>query len=174
MSSHWHNRFIDQACLHATWSSDTSTKVGAVIVGEDNEILSAGYNGFPRGVVESIDRKERPMKYLYTEHAERNAIYNAARAGIRLKGSTLYMNYYPLPCADCARAIIQAGIVRIIGPDIPFPGVGQQWKEHMQESETMLREAGVRLVVHNAEESYLPRRFQGKAESLTYPEAGSF
>lgn len=171
----WDVKFINLACYHSTWSKDQSTKVGAVIVGNSNEILSTGYNGFPRGVNEAKTPKwyykwvgglaptmvpifqkeqeelrkrwERPMKYLYTEHAERNAIYNAARVGAKLEGSTLYMNFYPLPCADCARAVIQAGISCIIGPDRTFPGVGTQWKEHMVESETMLREARVEIQV---------------------------
>lgn len=171
--SKWDTRLVNAAQFYSSWSSDTSTKVGAVVVGNNNEILATGYNGFPRGVREALPesefirsvvpieesasrladqmvllkRYERPTKYLYTEHAERNAIYNAARVGARLEGATLYMNYYPLPCADCARAIIQSGIKKIVGPDIPFPGVGQQWKEHMSEAEIMLREAGVEIVV---------------------------
>lgn len=171
----WDYRFVNAAQFYSEWSSDPSTKVGAVVVGNNNEILATGYNGFPRGVKEALSdvefsrlmekvpiedaplalgiqqrllkRYERPSKYLYTEHAERNAIYNAARVGARLEGATLYMNYYPLPCADCARAIIQSGIKRIVGPNIPFPGVGQQWKDHMSEAEIMLKEAGVELVV---------------------------
>lgn len=94
-------------------SKDPSTKVGCVIVGEGNNLLSIGYNGPPRGM---DDRKPgnytRPRKYLIFEHAERNAIYNSARHGIRLKGSVLHITW--LPCADCARAVVQTGIERVI------------------------------------------------------------
>ena len=75
----WNSRFMDLARLVAGWSKDTSTKVGCVIIGPDKEIRSTGYNGFPRGVDDTIPAgHERPAKYDFTEHAERNAIYNAS------------------------------------------------------------------------------------------------
>ena len=71
-------------------SKDNNTQIGAVIVGKDNEILSTGYNSFPRGINDLIpSRQERPEKYYWFEHAERNAIYNAARIGVSTKGSTM-------------------------------------------------------------------------------------
>lgn len=97
----------------STKSKDKSTKVGAVIVGPNNEVLSVGWNGFPRGVNDDVEeRHERPAKYEWTEHGERNAIYNAARHGIRLDGTTLYTTHDP--CADCARAIVQSGIRHVV------------------------------------------------------------
>ena len=71
----WDLRFLDLAKLVSTWSDDESTKVGAVIVGTSNEIRSTGFNGFPRRIKNSDDRKNRPKKYFVTEHAERNAIF---------------------------------------------------------------------------------------------------
>lgn len=107
--SKWNNRFIE-LCNHiATWSKDKSTQVGAVIVDANKRIVSVGYNGFPAGVDDDVEsRHERPAKYMYTEHAERNAIFTASRIGVSLLNTTLYCNY--LPCPDCARAIIQSGI----------------------------------------------------------------
>ena len=155
----WPEYFTEMAELVSTKSKDASTKVGAILVGPNNEIRSTGYNGFPRGVMEGIPvpaiarRSERPTKYLFTEHAERNAIYLAARHGAATDGCTLYMNFWPIPCCDCTRGIIQAGIKRIVGRNVPFPGKGEQWKEHMQESLLMLQEAGVELfVVRNGKE----------------------
>jgi dCMP deaminase len=144
----WHEYFFQLAELAAEKSKDRSTKVGAVIVGPDNEVRSIGFNGFPRGVDDSIDaRYERPLKYKITEHAERNAIYNAARVGIPLKGCTIYMKYCPRPCTDCARGIIQSGIIRVVGrKNNPFPGKGAQWEEDLVISERMLFEAGVEIV----------------------------
>ncbi|HDK03332.1 MAG TPA: dCMP deaminase family protein [Gammaproteobacteria bacterium] len=142
--SAWSEHFLAMAQLCAEKSKDPSTKVGAVIVGPDHEVRSTGYNDFPRGVADRIDeRRERPAKYLYTEHAERNAIYNAARVGIPVKGCALYLNWEPKLCADCARAVIQAGIVRVIGGDRPFPGHKPTWEESCRVGYEMLVEAGV-------------------------------
>jgi len=108
----WHEYFLDMTDLIKGRSKDRSVQVGCVIVGEGNIVLSSGYNGFPRNVKDKEERHERPLKYKITEHSERNAIYNAARHGIRLLDSTIYVKVWP--CTDCARAIIQSGIKRII------------------------------------------------------------
>jgi dCMP deaminase len=89
-------------------------------------------------------RWARPLKYQFVEHAERNAIFNAARIGVKTEGCWAFMNFMPTPCADCARALIQAGIVKIIGSDRPFPGVGAGVHYHIDEtSKQMLKEGGV-------------------------------
>ena len=94
-------------------SKDERTQIGAVIVGKDKEIVSTGYNSFPRGIKDNVkERQERPEKYFWFEHAERNAIYNAARIGVSTKGCTMYLSC-GIPCSDCARGIINAGITRI-------------------------------------------------------------
>lgn len=139
--------YLDMADFVSRKSKDRSTKVGVVISGPDNEVRSTGYNGFPRGIDDNPeDRHERPAKYMWTEHAERNAIYNAARAGVSLKGCTLYLNFAPIPCTDCARAIIQVGITRIVGKNIKFTGKGSHWDENLSASERMLIEANVEMV----------------------------
>ena len=139
----WDRYFVTLAEQVSLKSKDRSTKVGAIIVGSDHEIRSTGYNGFPRGINDDVDsRHDRPAKYQYTEHAERNAIYNAARMGTSLKGCTLYLNYEPKPCVDCVRAIIQSGIIMVVGNDTPF---GSYWKESMTIGENMLKEAGISI-----------------------------
>lgn len=141
----WKEYFSNIAELVSTKSKDRSTRVGAVIVGLDHEILSTGYNGFPRGVDDAVDsRHDRPIKYFYTEHAERNAIFNAARHGTSLKGSTIYLNFSLYPCPDCARAIIQSGITKVVGvKGKTFTGKGDHWKESFKISKEMFDEAGV-------------------------------
>ena len=140
----WDELFILQASVIAEKSKDPSTKVGCVIVGDDNAILSMGFNGFPRGVDEHDKaRWKRPEKYNWVEHAERNAIYNAARNGINLSGSRAYINWEPKPCADCTRALIQAGIKEIVGPNRPFSGKGAGKHYSIDHADVMLREAGV-------------------------------
>ncbi|MBT3703387.1 MAG: CMP deaminase, partial [Alphaproteobacteria bacterium] len=75
----WDQRFLKLADEVATWSKDRSTQVGAVIVMKDRAPGPYGYNGFPRQIDdEAEERHNRPAKYKWTEHAERNAIYNAA------------------------------------------------------------------------------------------------
>jgi dCMP deaminase len=112
-SRSWDRYFMDIASLVSTRSKDLSTRVGAIIVSE-RTILSTGYNGFPRGVNDNrVDRFERPEKYLWTVHAEENAIFNAARIGSKVDGSSIYVT--PLfPCGDCAKSIISAGIREVV------------------------------------------------------------
>lgn len=141
----WDEMFILQAALIAQKSKDPSTKVGCVIVGDDNAVLSMGFNGFPRGIGENDSRRwKRPEKYHWVEHAERNAIYNAARNGINLNGARAYLNWEPKPCADCTRALIQVGIKEIIGPDRAFSGKGAGKHYSINHADIMLKEAGVR------------------------------
>ena len=140
----WDELFIIQAEVISQKSKDPSTKVGCVIVGSDNAVLSMGFNGFPRGIDETItERWERPEKYNWVEHAERNAIYNAARHGINLSGARAYLNWEPKPCADCTRALIQSGIKEIIGPNRAFGGKGAGTHYSIDHSDVMLKEAGV-------------------------------
>jgi dCMP deaminase len=138
----WDEYFMAMARLVATKSKDTSVKVGTVIVGPDHEVRSTGYNGFPRGIDETrAYRWERPDKYEWVEHAERNAVYNAARMGMSLKGCTAYME--SPPCTDCGRALIQAGIERVVVTiNNPFMD-REDWQDSIQFAIDMLREAGV-------------------------------
>lgn len=81
---------MEVAELVASWSKDPSTKTGAIVVGPDREIRATGYNGLVRGVNDDVpERLERPTKYDFFEHAERNAIYNACLTGTSLKGCVM-------------------------------------------------------------------------------------
>lgn len=147
----WHEYYLDMLPLIAAKSKDVFTKVGVIIVGPDNEIRSAGFNSFPRGINDRlIERQERPAKYLYFEHAERNAIYNAARMGTPLKACRMYMDYYP--CADCARAIIQSGITSIIldGRSLPERQAywAQRWETQIEAAKNMLSEAQIDILIY--------------------------
>ena len=143
-SDKWHHRFMDVARLVSSWSKDTSTKTGAVVVGPDREIRATGYNGLVRGVDDDIpERLERPTKYDFFEHAERNAIYNACLTGTSLKGCVLYATHPP--CTDCARAIIQAGIKMVVTNEMKIDSSTPSgtWRDKLCYSEQMFREAGV-------------------------------
>ena len=94
-------------------SKDPNTQFSCIVVGPDNYIRATGYNSFPTGIRDDVpERLERPEKYMWIEHAERNAIYSANRTGTILVGSRIYQP--GLPCMDCGRAILQVGIVEII------------------------------------------------------------
>ena len=121
-------------------SKDVKTQIGAVIVGSNNEIRSTGYNSFPRGIEDFHDaRQERPEKYYWMEHAERNAIINAARIGVSTDRCTLFLTC-DIPCVDCTRAIINSGI-KIIFCERGEGAKGEYWSEHTQRSIKMLQEA---------------------------------
>lgn len=156
--SDWRARFIQLAQYKAQWSKDPSTKVGCVLV--DSRFwteVATGFNGFPRGVREEDPTGEldparwvRPQKYWFTEHAERNAIYNAARRGHSTEGCWAFLNFDPDNiCADCARALIQAGITRVYGPkgvNAPPRDGGQEWRESCSIAQVMFMEAGVKVL----------------------------
>jgi len=138
----WDEYFINIAEQVKLKSKDEKTQIGVVIVGKDNEIVSTGYNSFPRGINDSVnERQERPEKYFWFEHAERNAIYNAARIGVSTLGTTMYMTC-GLSCSDCARAIINSGISKIVLRE-GRGATNQKWQESSQRSMEMFKEAGV-------------------------------
>ena len=131
-------------------SKDINTQIGAVIVGKDKEIVSTGYNSFPRGIDDTKkQRQEKPEKYFFFEHAERNAIYNAARIGVSTKGTTMYLSC-GVPCSDCARGIINAGITRIFC-ERGGGARGVKWAESAERSWTMFDEAGISVQFYDDE-----------------------
>ncbi|MBO4294130.1 MAG: dCMP deaminase family protein [Alphaproteobacteria bacterium] len=146
-SEKWNKRFMELAFLVASWSKDPSTKTGAVVVGPDKEIRATGYNGPVRGVDDDVqERFERPVKYEFFEHAERNALYNACLTGVSLKGCVMYATH--APCTDCARAIIQAGIKTVVTNKIIIDENTPKntWRDKLIYSEQMFREAGVEYI----------------------------
>jgi len=154
--SKWDIRFLKLAHEVASWSKDRSTKVGAVMVHPDRTPGPYGYNGFPRAVDDDQDeRHERPNKYDWTEHAERNAIYNAARVGAAVEGCSIYVTHFP--CVDCTRAIIQVGIKRVIVDKASLNGdFGERWQDGRGVSAQMFGEAGVEITLVYMLNNYLP------------------
>lgn len=150
LSKKWRIRFIELAEHFSNWSRDPSTKIGAVAVSENRQILSIGYNGFPRGISDSEERLEdRETKYKHVVHAEKNLIYNACHNGISLKDSTLYV--YGLPvCGECAKAVIQVGISRVIcGFDGEYK---ENWKESVEFAEKLFNEVRIKFDYYSKKE----------------------
>jgi dCMP deaminase len=126
---------------HAASKSKDSTKVGAVLVGPNNEVLLTAFNGPPIGVADLPERRNtRPEKYLWVSHSEANLIAFAARRGIRTEGCTVYVTH--CPCSGCAKSLIQAGIKKVI----MGTGMTSMPPDEFRAATTMLREAGVELV----------------------------
>ena len=147
MSNKWDQRFLDLAKHLSGWSKDPSTKVGCVVVGEDREIRSTGFNGFPRGISDDNERlTNREKKYPLICHAEENAIMHAARIGVSLKGSSAFVTWPP--CSRCARSLIQAGIKEVVYPT-PV-NIPERWLDDFETSNGMLLEAG--LVVRTVDQ----------------------
>lgn len=113
-----------------------------------------GYNGLPRGV-EACDEERHSRvdgkKYLWFEHAERNAIYSAARSGTSLEGCRIYITAFP--CADCSRAIIQAGIVEV--NTFPYKENDSGFDYHYSVSAAMLQEAGVYINLYSPNDIFI-------------------
>ena len=151
MSASWDRHFLEDAVWASRKSKDRSVKVGCVIVNDRQVDLVRGWNGFPRGVDDDVEeRHQRPAKYDWTEHAERNAIYNAASEGVALRGATIYITH--TPCADCARAIIQSGIKRVCTPVARQGAAGSMLALPHDVTQSMFQEAGVQwdqLDVHH-------------------------
>jgi len=154
--------YMTMAYLVAMQSKDNRTWIGSVIVGPDNEVRSTGYNGLPRGCNDDIaERQEQPEKYFWFEHSERNAIYNAARMGLSMKDCILYT--MGIPCADCARAVIQAGITKVVVHKPWNADNTEKWVESCRRSKEMFQEAGVKLIEWDGEILQIEARQHGQS-----------
>ena len=141
----WKEYFMSIALLSAQRSKDSNTQVGACIVNDENKIVSVGYNGMPTGCEDSEMPWEREgafldTKYPFVCHAELNAILNC---NTDLHGCTLYVTLFP--CNECAKAIIQSGIRRVVYLENKYAGT-----DSITASEMMFRLTGV------ACEKYVP------------------
>lgn len=137
----WDEYFMGLAHLSAMRSKDPSTQVGAVIVDQEHKVVGIGYNGLPIGCSDDEfpwDREGGMLetKYAFVVHAELNAILNSTRD---LHGCTLYVSLFP--CNECAKAIIQSGIRKIVYEDDKYAA-----EDNVIASKKMLNAAGVELV----------------------------
>jgi len=136
LTPRWRSYLMAEAHLVATMSKD-ATQVGAVLTDQDGSVLLKAFNGPPRDVEDRPERRERPMKYLYSQHSERNLLNFAAKHGISTQNKVVFTTHYP--CSQCAGSLIQAGIVCIVVGD----GMTNMPKYEFEAAATMFREAGV-------------------------------
>ena len=137
----WDDYFMTMVYLTASKSKDKKTHIGAVVVDDLNVVRSLGYNGFPRGLNDNIpERQERPEKYYWMVHAEVNAIYNARTD---LRGCRMYTN--GVPCAECAKGVIQSGIREVIVDYEWDKDNSDKWRENAERASQMFQEVGVNV-----------------------------
>ena len=133
-------------------SKDPSTQVGACIVGQDNRILSLGYNGAPNGWNDSefpwgkdhAEIAKKYEKYSYVIHAEMNAIINYKGYLMGLEGSTIYVTLFP--CSNCAKLIVQSGIKKVIYDSDKYKD-----SEDTKAAKILFDNCGVECVQYNSE-----------------------
>lgn len=124
-----------------TASNDPRTQNGALLLSSCGTDHVLGSNRFPAGVEVRPERLDPAVKLKYMEHAERSAIYAAARAGMRTRGSTLYCPWFA--CVECSRAIICAGVSRVVGLQKPRLLTPDRWQKTIAEADELLKEAGI-------------------------------
>lgn len=151
--SKWDDHFIELAALVSTWSKDPSTQVGAVAASSEHQVLSIGFNGLPRGIEDTTDRLEnRVVKYQNMVHAEANCIYNAATNGVKLKDATMYV--YGLPvCCECAKALIQSGISRVVWSSTRQGKIPSKWRESYIHTTELFDECGITIIEYDNEKN---------------------
>ena len=140
----WDDYFMTMVYLVASKSKDKRAHIGSVVVGPQKEIRSTGYNGFVRGLNDNVPvRYKKSEKFFFFEHAERNAIYNASRNGVTLEGCVMYTN--GIPCAECARGIIQSGIKEVVVDKSWDDDNSEKWRQSAQRSLEMFSETEVNI-----------------------------
>jgi dCMP deaminase len=138
----WDEYFIRGVRWVASKSKDPRTQVGCLIVSPENETLITCFNGLPRGVEDTPERYERPLKDRYVVHSESNGIALAAKRGIAICGCSMFISLPP--CCRCSGEIMQAGIVEVV-----VDGVREQewfsprYTEECAAAEEILKERGV-------------------------------
>jgi len=149
VNSKWNLRFLVLAHEIGRWSKDPSSRVGCLVIDDNRNHLSMGYNGFPRGVPDDPEMlANREIKYKIIVHAEANAIASAARNGHSLDGGTMFTKMFP--CSQCASLIIQAGIKCVVY--VENKDYEERWKDSVSVSKTMFSQVGVQVVRYSEPE----------------------
>ncbi|HXW20403.1 MAG TPA: deaminase [Roseiarcus sp.] len=133
---------IQKALRAGAASPNRVRKVGAVLVSHDGVEIAA-CNDFPPGVRDLEERHAGDGRFVWMEHAERRAIFAAARRGIATAGARMTSTFFP--CIDCARAIVEAGVTRLDAPPPAFDD--PVWGSSFERSEVILQEGGVEIRV---------------------------
>ena len=147
----WAEHYFDNIIPGAEKKSkDPSTKVACIYTYEDYGIATICFNGFPRGVEDNPEkvpeRYERPLKYMYTVHAEANGIALACKHGVCFNNGKLFIKWHP--CDKCAGQIVQSGIKDVIidtdSKEYNDPNLsGGRWRESIEVAKIIFNEAKI-------------------------------
>ncbi len=141
----WDLRFLRIAEEVRSWSKDPGTTVGCVLV-KDRRILATGYNGFPATLSDSLDLyADREYKLSVVVHAEKNALFNAAKNGANTESCIAYVTFPP--CSQCAAALIQAGVKVVVCPDPT--SCPERWRTNFRIASDIMVESGVRILYYS-------------------------
>ena len=143
LSNRWKQYFIEILHTTAKMSKDENTKVGALVIDTENKVVvSSGWNDLPRGVKHNIERNSRPLKYVYTSHAELSCLTNALRLRSDVVGKTMLITLGA--CPQCCSSIVNSGIIEIVTPHLDFEhtSCGVLYKH----SKNIIEESGVNWV----------------------------
>ena len=158
----WLNRAAALTLKHADegGSHHPSVKVGAVLVSADGKELVSSSNGFAAGVDRCrAERYNDGHKSLWINCAEQLALAHAARLGLTLEGTRLYVTVNP--CAICAGLIAEAGIREVYVPVDAlrrYADLKDKWKESLEIGLIKLTEAGVNVIAVDTGESSMPAK----------------
>jgi len=133
----------DLAKVH---SQDKSTQVGVAIT-RDGRFICDGVNRFPGNLGDDPRNHERPRKYKLIEHAERDAVFCAARNGFGLEGATMFAPW--AACSDCARAIVFAGIECVVAHWQAIKQTPERWQEEIELGMEIFKAGGVEYIMYD-------------------------
>lgn len=144
MTNNW-QELLKVTYEEAQKSTNPSTQNGAILVDDDGNLILSAVNSFPNGVKENEERQNnKSLRYKYSVHAERNVLYLASKLGIKTEGLTMICPW--ATCSDCAQAIIQTGIKKLVTHKQALDRSGH-WQEDIDFAFGMLREAGVEIII---------------------------
>ena len=146
------NALLERAVVAAAKSPNRIRRVGAVLVAAGAEI--AACNTFPPGVTPLPERATGDNRFIWLEHAERTALFEAAKRGLATNGGMLVSTYFP--CTDCARAIVLAGLKSVATPRPEFDD--PVWGESFRTSAAILSEGAVQVVYLAEDQERIHRR----------------
>lgn len=150
-------KFMELAHARARFSKDTSTKVGAIIIGPSGEDRASGYNGAPPGMPcinpETPEERSGPRSTFGSVTPNSMQSRMPRESAFLSEGCTIFVTHPP--CMDCARAIVQAGIKRVVTVD-QNADFYERWKEHILRSRRLFSECGVEFEVLYANDDQLP------------------
>lgn len=143
---------LERAVAAAAASPNRIRRVGAVLVAAGAEI--AACNTFPPGVRRLPERAASENRFIWLEHAERTALFEAAKRGLPTDGGLLVSTYFP--CTDCARALVLSGVRTVATPRPEFDD--PVWGESFRTAAAILSEGAVEVVYLAEDQDRIHRR----------------